>query len=269
MLAYAVSFEQAHQRITQRDFPVYGSAPVLILPDEAADKAFSRASVPWYNGILAAADAGSLHTWGQIFLVTEKNVVKSTTTLANCWRIGPKTWFSQAEDQFGVVIISGNPFSVFDFAAFAKRKWSARVLPDHRAPFANTPRMGYKPEARLWARYSEKAYNLQADLVTVMNDDCALMVGGREDVPVAAVMNGFDDCSLPLRRPRLSETDGLLNFVNAGRLCPGRSPVPLISELHRLGHKFCHVGNPSAPEAASLPDGTIEILRHPPLPRNA
>jgi glycosyltransferase involved in cell wall biosynthesis len=202
---------------------------------------------------------GSLPRWAQNFLENEKADAKSVSTLANCWRIGLENHFETVTDHYDVVIISGNPFAVFDFAAFAKRRWSARVILDYRDPFANNPRMGYKPEAREWARYLEKGYNFQADLVTVVNEDCALLVEGREDVPVVVVKNGFDETVLPAPLPRWGLEDDRAHFIHTGTLYPGRSPDALLEGLAALGHRFHHVGNPGALEKLRVPAEVLNL----------
>lgn len=211
--------------------------------------------VPWdtaTGGVMHVADlgaaslvdiAGQAPQWAGAYLETEKRNARSFNTLGHTWRIALENHFGVSDERYDVVIITGNPFGVFDFAAYAKRRWSARVVLDYRDPFANNPRMAYSTEARDWARYIERGYNFQADLVTVVNKDCAAMVEGRDDVRVAVVPNGFDKRRSPTAPSRWTDDDGRIHFVHAGTIFHDRSPNALIGSLDATKHRLHHIGN--------------------------
>lgn len=206
---------------------------------------------------LISAD-GSVPDWGRNFVDSERRNAKSFSTLSHYWRYSLEKYFESSGDHFDVVVISGNPFPVFDFSAFAKRRWNARVILDYRDPFANNPRMAYTPDARYWARYIEKGYNLQADLITVVNSACADMVEGAEDVDVLVVPNGFDDTGLSLSEARWHEDDGRIHFVHAGSFYAKCPPEYLIGSLDSSIHRFHHFGNPTSLEAMCQ-NGAIKL----------
>ena len=210
--------------------------------------------VPNYD-LAEILDAGSPNEWQMAFMQTEADQRRNFTTLSHYWRLGLERYFDARDCRFDVVIISGNPFSVFDFAKFARRKWSARVVLDYRDPFAFNPRFKYSDAARAEAAYVERGYNLQADLITVVNDDCIKLVAGPVDAKITVVMNGYDErqmeaavvARLPEARP--------VTFVHAGSIFHDRSPTSLVKALDPDRHRFIHVGS-----LAGLND---EVVNHP------
>lgn len=196
----------------------------------------------WGPSILVDPDCGA-PKWAAPFVEQERLNARSFSTLSYYWRIALEQYFDSRCDIFDVVIITGNPFSVFDFAMYAKRRWSARVILDYRDPFANNPRIAYKAEARDWARYIERGYNLQADAITVVNSDCISMIEGGDDVPVAVIANGYDERDMPDPLPRLRERDGKIHFVHAGSIFHDRSPKALIGALSPNQHQLHHIGS--------------------------
>lgn len=199
--------------------------------------------IPDHGAAALMTGDGTVPGWGSAFIDSEKQNARYFSTLSHYWRIALEQYFDATDDHFDVVIISGNPFAVFDFSAYAKRRWYARVILDYRDPFANNPRMAYTPEARDWARYIEKGYNLQADLVTVVNDACAGMVEAYEDVDVQVIPNGFDDAAIAPAGQPWSDDDGLVHFVHAGTFFHDRSPQALIRALDPDRHKLHHIGS--------------------------
>lgn len=190
--------------------------------------------------------------WAQAFIETERKHARNFSSLSYYWRIGLERHFETREDSFDVVILSGNPFAVFDFAAFARRRWSSRVVLDYRDPFANNPRILYRPEQRDWARYVERGYNFQADLVTVVNRDCVLMVEADAELSVAVVSNGFDERQIGRPLERWRNRDGHAHFIHVGNLRGENSPTPLIGCLDPASHRFHHIGNSVGPYANAL-----------------
>jgi hypothetical protein len=180
--------------------------------------------------------------WAIGFHETESRDAKCFNTLSYYWRYALEAYFERLDLTFDAVLISGNPFPVFDFAAFAKRRWNARVLLDYRDPFANNPRMRYSDEARQHARYVEKGYNLQADLALVVNDDCLDYIESREDIPAVTIANGFDERVLDQVEVQALPGDAI-KFVHAGSLYYDRSPRPFLASLQPGRHEFHHVGS--------------------------
>lgn len=208
------------------------------------------------NRVLVIPDLGCGHlldtegdplSWAKAFIETERNHRRNFSTLSYYWRIGLEKFFQTRNDSFDLVIISGNPFSAFDFSAFAKRQWSSQVVLDYRDPFSNNPRMLFSPEQREWARYIEKGYNLQADLVTVVNAACVPMVEADMELPVAVIPNGFDERQIGYPLELWSKKDGRINFIHVGNFRRETSPKPMINCLDSALHCFHHVGNSVGP----------------------
>jgi hypothetical protein len=217
--------------------------------------------------VVVVPDLGSAHLldplgqplpWASAFIETEKENARNFSTLSHFWRIGLERYFKDLDEVFDIVIISGNPFPVFDFAAFAKRQWSCRVILDYRDPFANNPRILYKPEAREWARYIERGHNFQADLVTVVNAHCIPLVEAGDELNKAIVPNGYDERWLQDSMPRFSETDGLVHFVHAGTFYHYNSPGDLIASFRTRNHKFHQIGNTPSSSFTGLGVDAIE-----------
>ena len=198
---------------------------------------------------------GSVEEWAQMFAKSEQQDARSFNTMSTYWRVAIEQYFDARDEHYDVVLISGNPFAVFDFANYAKRRWYAKVVLDYRDPFANNPRMKYSEEAREKARYVERGYNYQADLITVVNDDCVGLVEGGEDTLVLVVPNGFDERAVPPPKAPFSDTDGKIHLVHAGTLFADRSPVALLGALDPEKHQLHHVGS-----MAGVPEGDNEAL---------
>ncbi len=190
---------------------------------------------------------GTYPNWAHAFVTTETRYAKSFNTLSYYWRYALERYFDTLDMNFDVVIISGNPFAVFDFAVYAKRRWRARVILDYRDPFANNPRIKYRPEAREHARYVEKGYNLQADLALVVNTSCQMMLEAKEDIPSVIIPNGFDERIVD-DIPVSHRNDDVIKFVHAGQFYAYDSLENLLAALTPGKHSFHHVG-----EIAGIP----------------
>ncbi len=185
---------------------------------------------------------GKFPDWAVGYRAIDDRDSKSFNTLSFYWRYALERYFDEHAISFDAVLISGNPFAVFDFAAYARRRWSAKVLLDYRDPFANNPRMKFSPEAREHARYTEKGYNLQADVALVVNDDCVAHVVGGSEIETEVIPNGYDERAFDSVIPH--EFPGsAIKFVHAGSLFYDRSPRPLIEALDSTKHEFHHIGN--------------------------
>ena len=192
--------------------------------------------------------SNQLPPWALKFIESEERNAKAFSTLSHYWRYSLEQYFDGIDEQFDVVIISGNPFSCFDFAAYAKRRWHARVILDYRDPFANNPRFQYTPEAREWARYIERGYNHQSDAVAVVSDHVAGYLEASADLEVLVVPNGYDErISGHIERAELPTN--VVNFVHAGSFYFDRSPRTLLGEMDPSNHLFHHVGPDSGLES--------------------
>ena len=187
---------------------------------------------------------GAFLDWAPAFYENESVDAKHFNTLTYYWRFALERYFEKLALSFDVVVISGNPFAVFDFAAFAKRKWYAKVFLDYRDPFANNPRMKYSETARDYAKFVERGYNFQSDLCIAVNDMCLDYLEGKEDVNTLVVPNGYDERAFQAVAPRALEGDQI-KFVHAGSFYYDRSPRALITNLDPTRHAFHHVGNTS------------------------
>lgn len=202
------------------------------------------AGVHWVrdHNIASVLDAdGAMPDWGRATITSEQKDAKSFSTLSHYWRFAVERHFDSVDADYDVVLISGNPFSCFDFAAYAKQRWHARVILDYRDPFANNPRILYADDQRAWARYTEKGYNLQSDLLVTVNQTCLDYFECKDEVPNCVVENGFDERVLPEVK-RQSFDQHYINFVHAGSFYHDRSPDALISALDPKIHRLHHVG---------------------------
>ncbi len=199
-------------------------------------------SVPDFHTGSLLDDENKYPSWAREFVASERLDARSFNTLSYYWRYALETYFDSTDDHFDVVIISGNPFSCFDFAAYSKRRWNARVMLDYRDPFANNPRFRYPPEARELARYAERGYNLQADSVSVVNNHCVELVVGHTEADIITIPNGFDERVLPSVKRRALPSD-VINIVHAGSFTHDRSPRHILEVLDPERHLFHHVGS--------------------------
>ncbi len=180
--------------------------------------------------------------WASAFNEVESQNAKYFNTLSYYWRYSLETYFDKLDIQFDAVVISGNPFAVFDFTIYAKRYWNARTLLDYRDPFANNPRMKFSDKAREYARYVEKGYNIQADLALVVNDECLDYIESPLDIPACNIPNGFDE--RVFENFKRQELPGkATKFVHAGSLFYDRSPRAIIEGIQVGKHEFHHIGN--------------------------
>ena len=214
--------------------------------------------VPDLHGIALTAQDDLRSKWVSEFVATEAQRAKRVNTLGYFWRVALERYFARSELHFDTVVISGNPFAYFDFAAFAHAHWGAKVVLDYRDPFALNPVMNYDAAARSTATYIEAGYNFQADLILAVNEDCAARVVGHGEHATAVVANGYDERIVPdivpveLDRKRI-------NLVHAGALNHYRRLDELLDILDGERHRLHHVGR--APTLApGKPAGDVLVL---------
>lgn len=221
--------------------------------------------VPDLNGI-TLTDAEDLRArWVSEFVKTEQERVKHSNTLGYYWRVALERYFQNLALEFDAVIISGNPFANFDFAAFAQARWGARVVLDYRDPFALNPRFKYSAEARSSVTSIEAGYNFQADLILAVNNECAQLVVGHEEHRTAVVPNGFDDRIAATVTPA-ALGDGRINFVHAGSFYYYGNVDDLLGALDPRRHCLHHVGRAPEFAPAMLESGRLQLHGLQPYP---
>ena len=185
-----------------------------------------------------------LETWARSFIENDTQDSKFYDTLSSFWRVSVEKYFENLEISFDVVIITGNPFPPFDFAAFAKRNWHSRVFLDYRDPFANNPRMIRSSKVREYIRDLERAINFQADGCISVNYDCLNYLEGGDEAVKIIIPNGYDERSIANVKSSSLDQD-FVNFVHSGSFYYDRSPSSVLTSLDVTAHRFHHVGNPS------------------------
>lgn len=164
--------------------------------------------------------------------------------VAGLWSRQLEDYFDDRDDEYDVVIISGNPFPPFEFARYAERRWYARTILDYRDPFSMSPRIKLSPDALADATNIERGWNTGASLVTVVNDACAdLVVPGGPDQRIAVIPNGFDERVTAAARPG-ERAPGPIRLGHAGQIFPITPPDPLLRALARTDGEFHHIGLP-------------------------
>jgi len=180
--------------------------------------------------------------WKRAYAEIEQDQSKHVSTLGYYWRYELEKYFElNSELQYDSVIITGNPFSYFDFATFAYLKWNAEVFLDYRDPFANNPRFNYSTESREYARYIEQGYNFQANHLLTVNQDCIPLTVNIEEKPITIIDNGFDETLLPLKKISAVNDDSI-HFVHAGAIYYDRPPGPLMEAIEQKEYRFHHIG---------------------------
>ncbi len=214
--------------------------------------------VPDHNVASLTTDFGELPVWGPRFIVSELRNATSFNTLSYYWRYALEEYFEESDLKFDVVLISGNPFACFDFAAFAKQRWRSRIILDYRDPFANNPRFAYRDEQREAARYAERGYNFQSDLAVSVNRDSTDLIEFSDEINTLVIENGFDERILD--DVKVKDLDKqFANFVHAGSLYHDRSPTAILRSLDVKKHRLHHIGGEAGIDADLL-DAPVLVL---------
>lgn len=184
-----------------------------------------------------------------------------TRQVAGYWNWALEQYFAERDDEFDVVILSGNPYPYFDFAGFARRRWHARVILDYRDPFVGNPRHAWQPEAKADASYLEAGWNLTADAVTVVNQGCAeVTVPGSADTRIVIIPNGFDE-RVPTPAPVRREAGAPVRFSHAGQIYRITPPDRLLEALAGTQGEFHQIGAPVEDTYGA------QVVHHPRVPR--
>lgn len=243
-LHFATSIQWPSQSGTVHHVPDLSVAALLkeppLIEDDTEEELDDEASQEQRDTPEQPKESDFLY-WAEDFIAAETQDAKRFNTLSYYWRYALEAYFENLDIHYDVVIISGNPYSVFDFAAFAKRKWYSKVLLDYRDPYANNPRIKYSEEARDYARHKERGFNFQADTCISVNDVCIDFLEARLDTPAVIIPNGYDERVLNEIAPT-PMSDERINFVHAGSFYNITPPDPFISSLDPDRHRFHHVG---------------------------
>ena len=196
--------------------------------------------IPDIHGLALWEAEGSQPDWAVTFIQTERG--RKNIASGYYWRIALEKYFEALQENFDVVIVSGNPFAYFDFAAFAKRRWNAKVILDYRDPFANNPAFRYSSQARAEARRLERGYNYQADLILAVNPACRNLVELNDEVPIVEIPNGFDE-RIVAKVAREHPSGDQIHFIHVGSFTSYRSaPQPFLRSMDPVRHRVHHVG---------------------------
>lgn len=219
--------------------------------------------VPDLHAASLAEPYGVFPDWAPAFVKAEQMNARTFNTLSHYWQVALENYFDHTDLSFDAVVMTGNPFSFFDFARYAKEKWYARTVLDYRDPFANNPRMKFTSEARERARYIEKGFNLQADLAIVVNEDCRALLVAADEIATAIIPNGFDD-RVPIQANSPNEQDGTIKLVHAGQFRSDCPPNALLDAIQPGHHSFHHIGTIDARLADVLVSDKVVAHGHKP-----
>ncbi|MCO5065312.1 MAG: hypothetical protein M9924_12990 [Rhizobiaceae bacterium] len=244
-------FEEMHRRSHgMLDVELASAMPYVDAP-------FPHHHVPNYD-LAEILHAGAPEEWQSAFARTEIEHRRNFSTLSYYWRLGLERYFDEIDASYDVVLLSGNPFSVFDFANYARRRWRSRIVLDYRDPFANNPRMAYSPEARSFIAYVERGYNCQADLISVVNAECAKLAEAPADKPIAIIPNGYDERVLD-RLLQTKSKDDRISFAYAGSIYPYGPLAPVVNALDPSRHRLVFVGNDSGLEKSVRNNPAVSV----------
>ncbi len=240
-LATAINWDAEQDNISAKEFPIN-----------------NLHHIPDHNIACMVKDFAEFPGWGAKFIESERKNARSFNTLSYYWRYGLEEYFAEKNLEFDVVLISGNPFACFDFAAFAKRQWRARVILDYRDPFANNPRFAYRDDQREAARYIERGYNFQSDLAVSVNQDSTDLIEFSDEINTFVIENGFDERILADVKVKPLE-DKYINLVHAGSLYHDRSPTAILRALDVDKHRLHHIGGEAGIDTDLL-DAPVLVL---------
>lgn len=183
---------------------------------------------------------GQVDAWGLAHIEHINDAARSYSVTGGFWHLSLEKYFDAREDDYDVVIISGNPFSYFEFARYAKQRWYAATVLDYRDPFSQLPRALWGAEQQDRARQDEIGWNFAADMITVVNDVCAaLVVNHNPAAEVVVVPNGWDD-GFPLPA-QVGREGSAVRLAHAGQWYRITHPEALIDAVSRTGvelHQF-------------------------------
>ncbi|MDO5677967.1 MAG: hypothetical protein Q4G35_10730 [Propionibacteriaceae bacterium] len=200
---------------------------------------------------------GAIEPWGLAHVKNTDEASKAYSVTGGYWPFALQRYFDAREDEYDVVIISGNPFSYFEFARYAKQRWYAATILDYRDPFSRSPRLELTPEQLERATHDEATWNFAADMITVVNSACAeLVVSKNAQAEIEIIPNGWDDTSNLPGRNEERAPHGQIRLTHAGQWYEITHPADLI-EAVAAADVTLHQFGPDLPS-----DGVPNVLNH-------
>ncbi|MGO1489010.1 MAG: hypothetical protein ACTHWA_10730 [Arachnia sp.] len=201
--------------------------------------------VPDLGPATLAPGRGTIETWAtSAFAHAQKAAYAPTRHVGGYWQVALERYFAGRDDHYDVVIVTGNPFEYFGFAAWAQDHWYARTILDYRDPFALNPRRSFTDASRAEAIDCEKGWNLAADVVLVVHDmNRGTVVPSGPDGRVEVVGNGWDERT-PLPDASSARQPGPLRVGHAGQFFAMTPPVHLLKALMEHEGQLHHMGRP-------------------------
>ncbi len=124
--------------------------------------------VPDLGPATLAPGRGPIETWATAaFTHAADRAYAPTRYMGGYWHVALEDYFAARDDHYDVVIIAGDPFEYFGFAAWARDHWYARTVLDYGNSSALRRRRSLTGDAGAEAAYVERGWNMAADLVLV------------------------------------------------------------------------------------------------------
>ena len=201
--------------------------------------------VPDLGPATLAPGRGAIQTWATVaFTHAADKAYAPTRHVGGYWHVALEKHFSARDDHYDVVIITGDPFEYFGFAAWAQDHWYARTVLDYRDPFALNPRRSFTEQSQAEAIDWEKGWNMAADVVTIVHDmNRNTVVPSGPDARIEVVRNGWDE-RIPLPKLPAHRQPGPIRIGHAGQFFAITPPTTLLQTLAVHGGELHHLGSP-------------------------
>ncbi len=201
--------------------------------------------VPDLGPATLAPGGGAIDSWATAaFTHASGEAYAPTRHVGGYWHVALERYFAARDDHYDVVIITGNPFEYFGFAAWAQDHWYARTVLDYRDPFALNPRRSFTEKSQARAIDWEKGWNMAADVVTIVHEmNRGTVVPSGPDARIDVVRNGWDERT-PLPEVLEEREPGPIRVGHAGQFFTMTPPTPLLEVLAAQGGELHHMGRP-------------------------
>ncbi len=218
--------------------------------------------VPDLGPATLAPGRGAIETWATVaFTHAAEKAYAPTRHVGGYWHVALERYFAARDDHFDVVLITGDPFEYFGFAAWAQDHWYARTILDYRDPFALNPRRSFTEESQAQAIDWEKGWNMAADVVTIVHDrNRDTVVPSGPDARIEVVRNGWDERT-PLPEIPAHREPGPVRIGHAGQFFAITPPTTLLQTLASHGGELHHMGRPLEE------DHGARVIQHGRIPR--
>lgn len=205
----------------------------------------------------AVLPGGRVEPWGHAAIDQVNEAAKAYPVSGGLWHLSLEKYFDARDDEYDVVLISGNPFSYFEFARYAKRRWHAATILDYRDPFALTPRVERKKKQAARAKHDEIGWSFAADEITVVNQACVpLTLNHNPAAEIVVIPNGFDERVYVPPRPEI-DVDGPIKLTHAGQWFEITHPAGLIAAVEGAEGVELHQFGPPMPT-----NGELTVINH-------